>query len=303
MAHELSHHWFGDLVTCDSASEMWLNEGWARYNEKLFLDVMDASHKKVAASCRYIAATQWGIVTQIDMDEYEMLKLDLHYFTMCRYDDSYKNVSVLFEKENLTHTLGEVIAQRGLTQLRIAETEKYPHVSFFFSGGREAPFEGETRIIIPSAKVATYDLQPEMSAQAITKAAVDFIDKNSPHLVVLNFANTDMVGHTGVFAAAVVAAQTVDNCLAQLVPHLLAQNYQIVIIADHGNADVMLNPDGSPNTAHSTNPVPLIYINPSIAKTNIQNGKLADIAPTILSLMGIDIPPAMTGEVIIYNGY
>jgi len=245
--------------------------------------------------CREISE----VLTQVDMDEYEMLKLDLHYFTMCRYDESYKNVGVLFEKEDLNNTLGEVIAQQGLTQLRIAETEKYPHVTFFFSGGREQPFVGETRIIIPSAKVATYDLKPDMSAQEITAAASDFIANQNPNLVVLNFANTDMVGHTGVFSAAVTAAETVDNCLSRLVPQLINQNYQLIVIADHGNADIMINPDGSAHTAHTKNPVPIVYINPKAPNARVKTGKLGDIAPTILSLMGIKIPAQMDGEIII----
>jgi 2,3-bisphosphoglycerate-independent phosphoglycerate mutase len=247
--------------------------------------------------CREISQ----VLSQADLPEYQMHKLNIHYFTMCKYDDQFKNVGILFDKDDLNLTLGQVISEKGLTQLRIAETEKYPHVTFFFSGGKEQPFQGESRLIIPSAKVATYDLKPDMSANEITKEAINFINQNNPNLVVLNYANTDMVGHTGVFLAAITAAQTVDNCLSKIVPHLIAQNYQIIIIADHGNADIMINSDGSAHTAHTKNPVPIIYINPTASNAKINNGKLADIAPTILSLMNIDIPAVMNGNIIIQN--
>lgn len=237
------------------------------------------------------------VLTQEDIHEYNMHTLPLHYITMTKYDSTYKGVEVLFEKDNLSNTLGEVIAKQGYTQLRIAETEKYPHVSFFFSGGREKAFDGENRIMINSPKVATYDLQPEMSAFEVKDAVVKEIKVNQPHFICLNFANTDMVGHTGVFAAAMKAAETVDQCVQEVVENALQQDYVIFLTADHGNADMMINPDGSPNTAHTTNPVPLFLIS-NEEKSNLNSGKLADIAPSILKIMGINIPQEMTGNVL-----
>lgn len=237
------------------------------------------------------------VLFQKDLEEYQMKKLDLDFVTMTEYDASFNRVRSLFKTDNLNNTLGEIIAKEGLSQLRIAETEKYPHVTFFFSGGRETTFEREQRILIPSAKVATYDLQPEMSAPGITEALLNHWKTKTPDFICLNFANTDMVGHTGVFKAGVVAAQTVDHCLQQLVEAGLPLGYQFIVLADHGNADCMINPDGSPNTAHSKNPVPLIYIGP--AEIVLKPGKLGDIAPTILKLMGIEPPIEMTGEVLI----
>jgi len=236
------------------------------------------------------------VLFQKDMEEYQMKKLDLDFVTMTEYDASFSNVRVLFKTDNLNNTLGEILANKGLSQLRIAETEKYPHVTFFFSGGREKAFEGEERILIPSAKVATYDLQPEMSAPGITKALLNHWKTTLPSFICLNFANTDMVGHTGVFKAGILAAQAVDKCLQQLVEAGLDLGYQFIILADHGNADCMINPDGSPNTAHTKNPVPLIYIGPR--NLSLKSGKLGDIAPTILTLMGIDLPEEMTGEIL-----
>ncbi len=226
---------------------------------------------------------------------------NLFFATMTRYDESFKNVHILYEKDDISLTLGEVLANAGKTQIRIAETEKYPHVTFFFNGGREQPFEGESRIMVPSPKVATYDLQPEMSAQGITEAIMEALKTQSPDFVCLNYANTDMVGHTGVWAAAKIAAETVDNCLAQLVPAALSQDYAMLIIADHGNSDFLINADGSPNTAHTVNPVPCIFV-ANNAENNkaisLKNGKLADLAPTLLQLMGIEIPNEMTGDVL-----
>lgn len=239
------------------------------------------------------------VLSQNDMPEMDMRALSLRYLTMTRYDETYKNVSALFEKDDLKNTLGEVVAHAGKTQVRIAETEKYPHVTFFFSGGREAVFTGEDRILIPSPKVATYDLQPEMSAQAITDAIIERIEKNAPDFICLNYANTDMVGHTGDFAAAMKAASTVDACLQRLVTTALAHEYALIVIADHGNADCMINPDGSPNTAHTTNPVPCFYITKNDTDTPIKNGKLADIAPTILALLGIERPKEIDGDVLL----
>jgi len=239
------------------------------------------------------------VLTQKDMPEHGMEKLPLHYVTMARYDETFLNVQVIFEKDNLTNTLGEVISQNGLTQVRIAETEKYPHVTFFFSGGRELPFQGERRIMIPSPKVATYDLQPEMSAVGITDAIITDVEQHRPNFICLNFANTDMVGHTGVWEAAIKAAETVDTCLGRLLKTLLAHEYEAIIIADHGNSDYLVNDDGTPNTAHSMNPVPCIYVSNHPGKAVLKNGKLGDIAPTILHLMGIGLPQEMDGEVLV----
>lgn len=236
-------------------------------------------------------------LTQKDFPEQEMEKLDLHYVTMARYDDTFKNIHVIFEKDNLTNTLGEVLSKAGKTQLRIAETEKYPHVTFFFSGGRETPFEGEKRIMIPSPKVATYDMKPEMSAKEVTQAVVDEMNTNAPDFICLNFANPDMVGHTGDYKAIVKAVETVDNCTKQVVKAGLEKDYSFIIIADHGNADYAINTDGSPNTAHTTNPVPLFVISKGVKK--VINGRLADIAPTILELMGISKPEEMTGKLLV----
>ena len=237
------------------------------------------------------------VLTQTDMTEYNMRKLPLHYVTMTEYDKTYENVQVIFKNENLENTLGAIMEKYGKTQVRIAETEKYPHVTFFFNGGRENPFEGETRILIPSPKVATYDLQPEMSAFEVTEAILPKIESRVD-FVCLNFANTDMVGHTGVFSAAMKAAETVDKCVGRIVETALEHNYDILLTADHGNADMIRNPDGSPNTAHTKNPVPLFYIS-NDKKYNIIPGKLADIAPTILFLMGIPVPPEMTGDILL----
>ncbi len=242
------------------------------------------------------------VLTQHDMPEAGMQKLGLHYVTMTRYDDTYQGVDVVFEKDNLDFTLGQVLAAHGKKQVRIAETEKYPHVTFFFNGGREEPFEGEERILCPSPKVATYDLQPEMSAFDITAAIVPRLASGEPDFICLNFANTDMVGHTGVFSAAVAATEAVDKCLSQVVPAALAQGYTCWIIADHGNSDNEINPDGSPNTQHSTNLVPSILVDPDFEEgqgRRLQDGKLGDVAPTILTLMGLPIPAAMGGRVLV----
>jgi 2,3-bisphosphoglycerate-independent phosphoglycerate mutase len=217
---------------------------------------------------------------------------------MTEYDASFQNIGVIFAKDNLDHTLGEVLAAAGKTQIRIAETEKYPHVTFFFSGGREEPFKGERRILVPSPKeVPTYDLKPEMSAPGITAAILAELAAASADFVCLNFANTDMVGHTGVWEAAIKAAETVDACVAQIIPTALAAGYAVFLTADHGNADFMVNADGTPNTAHTVNPVPLFFITPEGGGT-LRPGKLGDIAPTILGYMGITIPAEMTGDVL-----
>ena len=245
--------------------------------------------------CRQITMA----LTQQDYSDFNMKKIPLHYCTMTRYDEKFKDISVIYEKEDLSDTLGEVISKAGKTQIRIAETEKYPHVTFFFNGGREVPFEGEKRIIVSSPKVATYDLQPEMSALEVTEKISLELNNNPPDFLCLNYANADMVGHTGVFSAAVKAVETVDICLSNLVPLLLSKNYGIIIIADHGNSDCMKNPDGSPNTAHTTNPVPCIFVSDLKNEVKLSNGKLADIAPTILKFMELTIPNGMTGEILI----
>ena len=238
------------------------------------------------------------VLTQIDLPEFGMKKLDLHYTTFTEYDKNYQNVHVVFETDNLSNTLGAVLEQNGRKQIRIAETEKYPHVSFFFSGGREKPFEGERRIMAPSPKVATYDLQPEMSARELTAAILPEIAQQSADFICLNFANADMVGHTGVWEAAIKAVETVDDCVAQVVTAGLANNYTIFLTADHGNADYMINPDGSPNTAHTLNPVPFFIID-NQWHGSIHSGKLGDVAPTILTMMGIPIPKEMTGHILV----
>ena len=233
-------------------------------------------------------------LTQQNFSEQGMKRLNLHYTTMTVYDHSFKNVANIFDNDDLTQTLGEVLEKNNKTQVRAAETEKYPHVTFFFSGGREKEFKGEKRILAPSPKVATYDLQPEMSALPLTEKVVEEIRSNMPDFICLNFANTDMVGHTGVYPAVVKAVETVDKCVQQVVETGLANGYSFIITADHGNAEFMINADGSPNTAHTTNPVPVFLIDPDFRQ--IHNGRLADLAPTILQLLGIKQPAEMTGK-------
>ena len=238
------------------------------------------------------------VLTQTDMPEFEMKKLQLHYTTMTQYDQKFTNVHIIFDTDDLKNTLGEILEQNHKTQIRIAETEKYPHVSFFFSGGREVPFEGEKRIMIPSPKVATYDLQPEMSAPVVTEAVVTEINNKSADFICLNFANADMVGHTGVWDAIIKAVETVDQCVEKVVTAALENNYTVLLTADHGNADYAINEDGTPNTAHTLNVVPLFLIDNNW-KGNFDAGKLGDIAPTILTLMGLPIPKEMTGNILI----
>ena len=238
------------------------------------------------------------VLTQEDFPELGMHKKTLHYTTITEYDKTFKDVSVMFENDNLTNTLGEVIAAHGLKQIRIAETEKYPHVTFFFSGGRELPFPGEERILKPSPKVATYDLKPEMSAYDLTDAIVPEIQNQTADFICLNYANADMVGHTGIFEAAMKAAETVDNCVQRVVTAALENGYTVFLTADHGNADFMRNEDGSPNTAHTLNLVPLFVIDKDWHGT-LQPGKLGDIAPSILTMMDLPIPPQMTGKVLV----
>lgn len=237
-------------------------------------------------------------LTQADFPEFDMKKLQLYYTTMTQYDPTYKNVHVIFENDDLRNTLGEILEQHHLKQIRIAETEKYPHVTFFFSGGREKPFEGEKRIMAPSPKVATYDLKPEMSAFELTEALLPEIKNKTADFICLNYANADMVGHTGIWEAAIKAVETVDKCIEQVVTAGLENGYTIFLTADHGNADYMVNADGSPNTAHTLNPVPFFIID-NEWKGKILTGKLGDIAPTILTMMGIPVPPEMTGKILI----
>jgi len=231
-------------------------------------------------------------LSQEDFHEQNMHKLNLHYVTMTNYDDTFKNINIIFKKDNLNDTLGEVLEANHKTQIRIAETEKYPHVTFFFSGGREKPFTGETRILRNSPKVATYDLKPEMSAYELTEALIPELEKQEVDFVCLNFANGDMVGHTGVMEAAIEACEAVDECVTNVVTTAINNGYTTLLIADHGNCETMINPDGTPNTAHTTNPVPIILIDNDL-KT-IHNGVLGDLAPTILELIGIEKPKAMT---------
>lgn len=237
------------------------------------------------------------VLTQKDHPEFGMKTIPLYYVTLTSYDDTFKNVHIIYETDNLENTLGEVLAKAGKKQIRIAESEKYPHVTFFFSGGREEPFENEKRILCPSPKVATYDLKPEMSAFDIRDAIIPELDKKEVDFVCLNFANGDMVGHTGVMEAAIKACEAVDKCVEDVVAAALKNDYTIIIIADHGNCETMINPDGTPNTSHTTNPVPVILVDKELK--HIEDGVLGDIAPTILELMGIEKPAVMTRHSLI----
>ena len=237
------------------------------------------------------------VLSQSDFLENGMSKLDLEFITMTNYNESFKGIKKIYEKDNLNDTLGEVLSKNNKKQIRIAETEKYPHVTFFFNGGREEAYKGEKRILCQSPKVATYDLKPEMSAYEITDAIIPEIDKGDVDFVCLNFANPDMVGHTGIMSAAIKACETVDICSRRIIEKAKNKGYSILVIADHGNSDIMINKDGSPNTAHSTNMVPLILIDNDIKK--IKNGILGDIAPTILDIMNIEIPEKMTCKSLI----
>ena len=235
------------------------------------------------------------VLTQESFPTFGMSPLSLYYCTMTNYDDAFENIPVIFQKENLVNTLGQVISEAGLSQVRIAETEKYPHVTYFFNGGREEPFENESRIMVKSPSVATYDLQPEMSALIVRDKLIDHINNETPDFICLNFANPDMVGHTGVFSAIVKAVETIDNCLQKVVEAGLKHGYEFLIIADHGNADMAINPDGSPNTAHSLNPVPVILITKEKGLV-LRKGRLADVAPTVLGRLGIEQSMEMTGK-------
>jgi 2,3-bisphosphoglycerate-independent phosphoglycerate mutase len=239
------------------------------------------------------------VLSQTDHSDYDMHQLNIRMVTMTPYDGSFKNIETLFPETDIRGTLGEYLSTLGKTQLRVAETEKYPHVSYFFSGGQEEPFPGESRLLVPSPKVPTYDLKPEMSAPEVTDKTIEFILQHTPDFICLNYANTDMVGHTGVFAAAVRAAETVDQCLSRLVPLCLQQGYELFIIADHGNADIMVNPDGTPNTAHTKNPVPVLFVSSRSGEFTVSPGRLADIAPSILFALGLPIPPSMDGKILL----
>ncbi|HET8804704.1 MAG TPA: alkaline phosphatase family protein, partial [Aequorivita sp.] len=237
------------------------------------------------------------VLTQKDYELFGMDTLPLYFVTLTNYDDSFENMHVIYNKENLHDTLGEILEKNGKKQIRIAETEKYPHVTFFFSGGREIPFEGEKRILCPSPAVATYDLKPEMSAYDLRDKILPEIENETADFICLNFANPDMVGHTGVFEAAVKACETVDKCAKAIVKKALESHYTTIIISDHGNSETMRNVDGSPNTAHTTNPVPIIIVDDDIK--SVKNGILGDIAPTILDIMGIEKPEIMTRNSLI----
>jgi len=237
------------------------------------------------------------VLTQQNFEEFGMKTIPLHFVTLTNYDDSYKEIQVVYKKDNLENTLGEVLENNNKKQIRIAETEKYPHVTFFFSGGRETPFEGENRLLCPSPKVATYDLKPQMSALEVRDKILSEINNQSADFICLNFANTDMVGHTGVMEAAIKACETIDACVEEIIEATLKNNYATILLADHGNCETMRNPDGSPNTAHTTNPVPVILIDPDY-KT-IKNGILGDVAPTVLDILGIQQPEVMTQKSLI----
>ena len=245
--------------------------------------------------CREISQA----LTQQAFPEQGMEPLPIHYVTLTEYDPTYRNVQVVFRRDDLRMTLGETVSKAGLKQIRIAETEKYPHVTFFFSGNREEPFPGEERLMVPSSKVATYDLQPEMSALEVTDTIVNALEKGEASFVCLNFANPDMVGHTGVFSAIVKAVETIDGCAKRVVEAGRKNGYSFLITADHGNADKAVNPDGSPNTAHTTNPVPVFLIDDRPYR--LRNGVLADLAPTVLELMGIEKPVEMTGSSLLVS--
>ncbi|MBQ8650878.1 MAG: 2,3-bisphosphoglycerate-independent phosphoglycerate mutase [Flavobacteriales bacterium] len=239
-----------------------------------------------------------NVLTQEDHPDYGMYKMPLKYVTMTKYDDNFRGVSVVYDSEDLNDTLGELVAAAGKKQIRIAETEKYPHVTFFFSGGREKEFDGEKRILCPSPKVATYDLKPEMSAQDVRDKIIPELNAKSADFICLNFANSDMVGHTGIMEAAIIADQTVDQCAGAVTEAALRNGYTVLITADHGNSEMMANPDGSPNTAHTTNPVPFFLIDNDYHPA-LRHGKLGDVAPTVLELMGIEKSPLMSGESLI----
>ena len=234
------------------------------------------------------------VLTQNDLHKHGMKKLDLNFVTMTSYNDNYKNIDTIYDNENIKNTLGEIISDNEMKQIRIAETEKYPHVTFFFNGGKEKKFKNEKRILCQSPKVATYDLKPEMSALEITESILPEIKNKSAEFICLNFANPDMVGHTGNFKSAVKACEVVDHCTKKIINESIKNQYSVMVISDHGNSDIMINSNGSPNTAHTINPVPIIIIDDDVR--HIENGVLADVAPTILNILGIEKPLTMTGK-------
>ena len=242
-----------------------------------------------------------ALIIDSDYGSIDMPSIDVTMTTMTSYDKRFKNAHVIFSKDDLSNTIGDILAQHGKTQLRAAETEKYPHVTFFLNGGREEAFTGEERIMIPSPDVATYDLKPEMSAPALTESVIRSIKNNHPNFICLNYANTDMVGHTGILTAAIKAAETVDNCLSRLIPALQEQDYEVIIIADHGNSDIMITPEGKPHTAHTTNPVPVLFLSNNSRDVRLVNGALCDIAPSLLSRLDIALPEEMTGKSLIHH--
>ena len=243
------------------------------------------------------------VLTQRSYPEFGMKPLKLFFVSMTNYESSFKDIKVVYEADDLINTIGEVVSNKGLTQVRVAETEKYPHVTFFFNGGREEAFNGESRLLIPSPKVATYDLQPEMSAEGVKDAVLNSLKNEKPNFICVNFANTDMVGHTGDFEAAKIAANTVDQCVGEIISNALFLDYWVLIIADHGNSDYMINEDGSPNTAHTKNPVPCILVGNDVNGIHLNPGKLADIAPTLLALMGVEQPKDMTGNILFHPNF
>jgi 2,3-bisphosphoglycerate-independent phosphoglycerate mutase len=299
VAYDLLVHGVGEETS--NVQKTFLDSYETGVTDEFFRPIVTKNFRKIEANdavfcinfrtdrCRQITQA----LTQQSFAEYAMRPLPLHYATMTEYSKDFKNVDVLFKNDNIENTLGEVLEQNNMTQLRVAETEKYPHVTFFFSGGREHPFVGEERLMLSSPKVAIYDLQPEMSAYLITDALLEKIENASYDFIVVNYANTDMVGHTGDFQAAIYATQAVDKCLKSLVPKAQANDYTVVIIADHGNSEQMKNSDGTPHTAHTTNLVPILVLN---TKVHLRAGKLADVAPTILDIMGISKPSQMGGE-------
>lgn len=288
---ELFNHWYNEGVTDEFITPSYISN-----SENSTIEDGD-----IVISFNFRTDRPREIITalsQREIPQYNMSPLNLELLTMTSYDDSFSNIQVIFEKDNLKDTLGEMIEASGKSQVRIAETEKYPHVTFFFSGGREAAFNNEKRILINSPKVATYDMQPEMSAPEVTDKITEELNIHQPDFFCLNFANPDMVGHTGVYEAIIKAVETVDSSLGKVVETALSNQYELLVIADHGNADFVINQDGTPNTAHSLNPVPLVFVNDE-GNVSLSNGILADVAPTILSRMGIKQPQAMTGNSLI----
>jgi len=302
-------HGKGDVVSQATSASSALREAYAKGQSDEFIEPMVLNPQGMIqpgdallfVNFRSDRARQLTKVLS-QSAEAELKPLDLDFYTMTRYDDSFEGLTVLFDKDKVQDCMGQVLADAGLRQIRIAETEKYPHVTYFFNGGHEAEFEGEQRILIPSPKVATYDLQPEMSAYEIRDAIIPLLTDDGPDFICLNFANPDMVGHTGNMDAAVQAVETVDACAEAVVQAGLSNGYTFFILADHGNCDCMINPDGSPNTAHSTQPVPFHLVSAlDCSSINMGDGALSDVAPTILEWMGVTQPEQMTGQSLIQH--